>query len=192
MLRILNRVLLGAVGLTLLVVGGSVLVAGLGGPVPSWWFHDAQGDVLLAESARDRCREDTWWWPAVFGALGVLFGLMVWSVIAQIRRNRLTEVLVDSGDGQGALLRARALAGVLAGAAEELDGVDQADVLLVGRRNAPEARVHLVLSAGAEPKETLRGLTDEALAQARDSAGLERLPAQVELGVVRRRAQRVS
>ncbi len=192
MLRIVNRVLLGVVGLALLVVGGSVLLAGLGVSLPSWWFYDTSGDVLLADSARDRYREDTWWWPAVFGALGVLFGLMVWSLVAQVRRNRLTEVLVDSGDGQGALLRARALAGVLAGAAEELDGVGQADVLLVGRRNAPQARVQLVLESHAEPRSALQLLSSAALAQARDSAGLDRLPAEVEMGAARRRAQRVS
>ncbi|NGO80963.1 alkaline shock response membrane anchor protein AmaP [Streptomyces sp. YC504] len=192
MLRIANRVLIGLVGLALLVVGAGVLIAGLGGPLPSWWFYDAQGDVVLAESARDRFREDTWWWPAVFGALGALFALMVWSLVAQVRRNRLTEVLVDSGDGQGALLRARALAGVLAGAAEELDGVGRADVLLVGRRNAPSARVHLVLEAHAAPRETLQHLTYEALTTARDSAGLDRLPAEVEMGAAKRRASRVS
>ncbi|MBC9711839.1 alkaline shock response membrane anchor protein AmaP [Streptomyces sp. TRM66268-LWL] len=192
MLRIANRVLIGLVGLALLVLGGSVLIAGLGGPLPEWWFYDARSDVLLAESARDRYREDTWWWPAVFGALGLLFGLMVWSLIAQARRNRLTEVLVDSGDGQGALLRARALAGVLAGAAEDLHGVERADVLLVGRRSAPEARVQLVLEAQAAPRETLQRMTYEALATARDSAGLDRLPAEVRMGTLKRRAQRVS
>ncbi|SDK85849.1 alkaline shock response membrane anchor protein AmaP [Streptomyces indicus] len=192
MLRIANRVLLGLTGLALLVFGGSALIAGLGGPLPSWWCYGAPSDAVLTETARNRFREDTWWWPAVFGALGLLFALMVWSLVAQVRRNRLSEVLVDSGDGQGALLRARALAGVLAGAAEELDGVERADVLLVGRRNAPEARVHLVLEGHAAPRETLQRMTYEALATARDSAGLDRLPAEVEMGAARRRARRVS
>ncbi|MGW0736154.1 alkaline shock response membrane anchor protein AmaP [Streptomyces sp. NPDC002851] len=192
MLRTVNRVLLGLLGLLLLLVGGAVLAAGLGVPMPSWWVHEGQRDVLLSEAERERWRDAGWWWPVVFAVLGALVLLALWWLAAQARRGRLAEVLVDSGDGQGALLRGRALEGVLAGEAEALDGVERARVTLRGRRSSPEARVELLLTPDAEPSGVLHGLTTSALARARDSAGLAVLPAEVRMTAVKHRARRVS
>ena len=50
MLRTVNRLLLGLVGLVLLVVGGAVLAVGLGLKPPSWWIHDGRHDVLLSDA----------------------------------------------------------------------------------------------------------------------------------------------
>ncbi|MEW2395075.1 alkaline shock response membrane anchor protein AmaP [Streptomyces sp. NPDC046862] len=192
MLRTVNRVLLGLVGLLLLVAGGSVLAVGLGAKPPSWWVHDGRHDVLLSDSARTRWRDEGWWWPAVIAALAVLVLLTLWWLSAVLRRHRLGEVLVDTGDGEGALLRGRALEGVLSDEAGQLDGVERAQVRLTGRRRAPEARMRLLLEPHVDPGDALHGLTTEALAHARDSAGLAALPAEVRLRGVKHRAERVS
>ncbi|WP_327357071.1 alkaline shock response membrane anchor protein AmaP [Streptomyces sp. NBC_01304] len=192
MLTYVNRVLLGLLGLALVVLGGAALAAGLGVAVPSWWAWDGQGDVLLSAADRASLSGRGWWWPVVFAVLGAVLLLAVWWVVAQVRRGRLAEVLVDSGDGQGALLRGSALEGVLAGEAEGLDGVRRAQVALTGRRSAPEAGVSLWLEAHAEPADVLYRVSAEAVAQARDSAGLERLPAEVRMRAVRHRAARVN
>ncbi|MFC4612363.1 alkaline shock response membrane anchor protein AmaP [Streptomyces maoxianensis] len=192
MLRVINRVVLGLAGLVLLCVGGGVLAAGAGWPVPSWWPWDGPNDVLLSEADRDRWRAEGWWWPAVIGGLAVVVLLALWLVFAQLRRSRLAEVLVDSGDGEGALLRGRALEGVLEGEAESLEGVSRAHVTLTGRRSAPEARVGLLLEPHASPGETLTRLSEEAVGHARDSAGLAVLPTEVRLRAAKHRAQRVS
>ncbi|WP_327322772.1 alkaline shock response membrane anchor protein AmaP [Streptomyces sp. NBC_01210] len=191
-LRVVNRVLLGLAGLVLLCVGGGVMAAGAGLSVPSWWPWDGRHDVLLSKADRYRWRDEGWWWPTVIAALAVLVLLAVWWLLAQLRRSRLAEVLVDSGDGEGALLRGRALEGVLEGEAKALDGVARARVSLTGRRSTPEARVDLLLEPHAAPVETLARLTDEAVAHARDSAGLASLPAEVRLRAAKHRAQRVS
>ncbi|MHC0431344.1 alkaline shock response membrane anchor protein AmaP [Streptomyces sp. O3] len=192
MLRTVNRVLLGLVGLALLVLGGSVLAAGLGAPVPSWWLYDGRGDVLLSDADRARWRDDGWWWPVVFLVLAVLVLLMLWWLLAQARRARLADVVVDSGDGQVALLRGRALERVMTDEAEALDGVQRAQVTLTGTRRAPEARVHLLLEAHAEPADALRRLSADAVGRARDSAGLARLPAEVRMRAASHRARRVT
>jgi hypothetical protein len=192
MLRVINRVLLGLAGLALLCAGAAVLVAGAGLSVPSWWPYDGSDDVLLSEADRDRWRDESWWWPTVIAGLAVVVLLALWWLLAQLRRSRLTEVLVDSGDGEGALLRGRALEGVLEGEAESLEGVSHATVILTGRRSTPQARVSLLLEPYAAPGEALTRLTDEAVAHARDSAGLEALPAEVRLRAAKHRAQRVS
>lgn len=192
MLRVVNRVLLSLAGLALLCAGGAVLAAGAGLSVPSWWPYDGPDDVLLSEADRDRWRGEGWWWPTVIACLAVVVLLALWWLLAQLRRFHLTEVLVDSGDGEGALLRGRALEGVMERDAESLEGVSHATVTLTGRRSAPEARVRLLLEPHVAPGEALTRLTDEAVAHARDSAGLAALPAEVRLRAAKHRARRVS
>jgi hypothetical protein len=192
MLRIVNRVLLGVAGLVLFVVGGSVLAVGLGAPSPSWWIHDGRHDVLLNDAERTRWRDDGWWWPTVLAVLAVLVLLALWWLTAVLRRHRLSEVLVDTGDGEGALLRGRALEGVLASEAGELVGVQRAHAHLTGRRSAPEARVRLRLEPHVDPGTALNDLTTQALTHARESAGLASLPAEVRLRGVKHAPERVS
>ncbi|MDX3645200.1 alkaline shock response membrane anchor protein AmaP [Streptomyces sp. MB09-02B] len=192
MLRIVNRVLLGVVGLVLVVVGGAVLVVGLGVDPPSWWPYDGRRDVLLSDAGRTRWRDSGWWWPAVIAVLAVLVLLALWWLTAVLRRHRLAEVLVDTGDGEGALLRGRALEGVLTAEAAGSDGVERAHARLTGRRNAPEARVRLLLQPHVNPGDALHTLTTGALTHARESAGLAALPAEVRLREAKHRAQRVS
>lgn len=192
MLRTVNRVLIGLAGLVLTAVGGAVLAAGAGLSVPSWWPWTDTDDVLLSRARRERWHDHGWWWPTVIAALAVLLLLALWWLLAQLRRARLAEVLVDSGDGEGALLRGRALETVLAGEAEALPGVARAQATLHGRRTAPAARVSLVLEPHAAPAEALARLTSESLAHARDSAALTALPAEVRMRAVKHRAHRVT
>ncbi|MFV0136766.1 alkaline shock response membrane anchor protein AmaP [Streptomyces sp. HMX87] len=187
-----NRVLLGLVGLVLLVLGGSVLAVGLGAPAPSWWIHQGRDDVLLSDAERTRWRDAGWWWPVVIAALAVLLLLALWWLAAVLRRRRLAEVLVDTGDGESAALRGRALESALAEEAGRLDGVDRARVRLTGRRLAPESRVWLRLEPHVDPGTALDGLATHALAHARGATGLAALPAEVRLSGVRHRAERVS
>ncbi|MFJ9036582.1 alkaline shock response membrane anchor protein AmaP [Streptomyces sp. NPDC102406] len=191
-LRTVNRIVLGLLGLVLLLVGGSVLAVGLGAKPPSWWVYDSRKDVLLGVADRQRWRDEGWWWPTVIAVLGVLVLLALWWLVAQFRRRRLAEVLVDTGDGEGARLRGRALESVLVSGAENVDGVEHAGVVLTGRRSAPRARAKLALAPHAAPGEALYRLGEDALARAKESAGLASLPAEVRLRAVKHRAERVS
>ena len=88
---------------------------------PTWWIHDDRHDVLLSDAERTRYRDAGWWWPTVLAVLAALVLLALWWLAAVLRRRRLTEVLVDTGDGEGALLRGRALENALAGEAARLE-----------------------------------------------------------------------
>ncbi|MFF3505158.1 alkaline shock response membrane anchor protein AmaP [Streptomyces sp. NPDC003247] len=191
-LRTVDRVVLGLVGLVLLALGGAVLAVGLGVSPPSWWIHDGPHDVLLSTAERTHWRGEAWWWPAVLAVLTVLVLLALWWLVAVLRRHRLAEVLVDTGDGAGALLRGRALEGVLADDATRLDGVAHAHAHLTGRRDAPEVRVRLLLEPHVDPADALHHLAAESLTHARDSAALGSLPAEVRLRTARHKAERVS
>ncbi|NGO69014.1 alkaline shock response membrane anchor protein AmaP [Streptomyces boncukensis] len=198
MLRTVNRVLTGLAGLALLLLGLAVLAGGLDLPhrwsvsLPSGWPWAGPDDVLLTREDRTRWRDEGWWWPVLIAALAVLVVLTLWWLLAQLRRHRLGEVLVESGDGAGALLRGRALEDVLAAEAEALPGVDRARVTLTGRRTEPRLRIGLLLAAHAEPGPELLRLRGEAIEHARTSSGLDRLPAEVRLRSARHRAERVN
>ncbi|MEU0225921.1 alkaline shock response membrane anchor protein AmaP [Streptomyces sp. NPDC006284] len=191
-LRTVDRVLLGLVGLVLVALGGSVLAIGLGATAPSWWLHEGPHDVLLSTAERTRWRDAGWWWPVVIAVLAVLLLLALWWLVAVLRRRRLGEVLVDTGDGEGAVLRGRALEAALAEEAGRMDGVERAKVRLVGRRDAPATRVRLLLAPHVDPGTALDDLTTRALSHARTSASLRALPSEVHLQGVRHRAERVN
>ncbi|QPP09522.1 alkaline shock response membrane anchor protein AmaP [Streptomyces bathyalis] len=196
-LRSVNRVVLAVAGVLLLALGLAVLVGGFDLPrhwhfsLPSGWPWTEPDDVLLSDADRTRWRAESWWWPAVLGGLAVLVILLLWWLLAQLRRRRLGEVLVESGEGEGALLRGRALSNVLEAEAASLPGVDKATVRLSGRRTAPRASVELLLAAHAEPGPVLARVTGEALEHARTSASLDGLPAEVRLRTVKHRPERV-
>jgi hypothetical protein len=191
-LKGVNRVLLGIVGLVLVVLGGSVLAIGLGAPAPSWWPHDGRHDVLLDEAERTRWRDDGWWWPVVIAVLAVLVLLSLWWLLAVLRRRRLAEVLLDTGDDEGASLRGRALEQALAEEASHLDGVARAHVLLTGRRGTPRTRVLLRLQPHIDPATALQALIKGPLTHARTSAGLATLPTEARLRAVKHRPERVT
>ncbi|MFC0596935.1 alkaline shock response membrane anchor protein AmaP [Streptomyces palmae] len=198
MLRAVNRVLVALAGLVLLAVGGAVLLSGLDLPrhwgfgTPSWWPFHGPHDVLLSRADRQRWRNESWWWPAVIAGLGAALLLALWWLLAQLRRHRLGEVLVADDEGVEAVVRGRALETVLEAEAEALDGVERARARLRGRRTAPRARLGLLLTPRCQPASALYRLRAEVLEQARGSAGLARLPAEVRLRTERHRAERVT
>ncbi len=196
MLRTVNRVLLGLLGLGLFALGGGVLLGGLDLQrrwdfgMPGWWPFRGPDDVVLGTEGRIRWRAEGWWWPTVIAVLAVLLMLLLWWLLAQ-RRHRLGGVLVDSGDEAAARLDGGTLEDVIEEEAQALDGVSGAHVRLTGRSSAPAAHVRLLLEPHADPARALGRLSRETLAHARDSAGLDRLPSKVRLKEVRHHARRV-
>ncbi|MFB7518291.1 alkaline shock response membrane anchor protein AmaP [Streptomyces sp. NPDC056144] len=191
-LRRVNRFLLGLAGLLLVLGGGAVLAAALDLSVPSWWPWSGPDDVLLSAADRQRWREEGWWWPVVIAALAIVVLLALWWLLVQFRRARLREVVVDTGDGEEALVRARTLEAALEADAIAQEGVARAKISLTGRRTAPRTRVALLLEPHAAPGDALSALGDEALAHARASTGLATLPTEARLRAVRHRARRVT
>ncbi|MFJ3811818.1 alkaline shock response membrane anchor protein AmaP [Streptomyces sp. NPDC090073] len=187
-----HRVLLALVGLLLLVGGGSVLAVGLGVRPPFRWLHTSPHDVLLSRAERTHWRDTGWWWPAVIAALAVLLLLALWWLLAALRRRRPAEIPVDTGDGEDAVLLGGALESALTQDAARQEGVARARILLRGRRGAPTARAWLQLEPDVDPAPALADFTRQALAHARESAGLASLPAEVRLGAVRHHAERVT
>ncbi|MFD5321735.1 alkaline shock response membrane anchor protein AmaP [Streptomyces sp. NPDC127098] len=190
-LSVVNRVLLGLLGLALFAGGLAVTLAALD-LAPGAWPWSGSEDVLLSDAERTRWRDESWWWTAVIGGLALVVLLSGWWLVAQLRERRLDEVLVDSGDGVGALLRGRAMEDVVAAEAGSLPGIDEARVTLVGRRTQPRIRVGLLLAPHARPDEAVRRLHGEAVEHARVSAGLDVLPTEVRLRSTKHAPERLS
>ncbi|WP_165985415.1 alkaline shock response membrane anchor protein AmaP [Streptomyces sp. YIM 98790] len=196
MLRVVNRVLLALTGLLLMAAGAAVLAGALDLPrrlgLADLWPWSGPDDVLLTRADRVQWRDDGWWWPVVIGGLVLLVLLALWWVLAQMRRDRLHELWVETGDGGGAHLGGRALEDVVAAEAEALPGVDRAGVTLVGRRSQPRLRIGLLLGPQGEPGEAVRRLRAEVVAHARASTGLKTLPVEVRVRASRHAPERVS
>ncbi|MFD1831323.1 alkaline shock response membrane anchor protein AmaP [Streptomyces desertarenae] len=199
MLTAVNRTLLGLTGLVLLGAGLSVLAGGLdlhrngGIGLPAQWPWNRPDEVLLARGTPAWWGDAGWWRrPVAIGVPAVVLLLALWWLQAQLRRRPLDKVLVGSGDGYGALLRAPALENAMDTEAEDLPGVERCRTRLGHRRTGPRARIDLVLAPHADPARTLADLRDGPLENARASAGLEVLPAEVRLRAARHRTRRVS
>ncbi|MEE1941530.1 alkaline shock response membrane anchor protein AmaP [Streptomyces sp. TRM 70361] len=199
MLKAVNRVLLGLAGLVLLALGLAVLAAGLdlwrrwNLDPPSGWLWSGPDEVLLGRGSPAWWQDAGWWrWLVVIGVPAALLLLALWWLAVQLRRQRADTVLVDSGDGYGALLRAGTLEDAVAAEAGTMAGVERAKVTLGRRRTGVRARVAVALAAHAGPAGTLAGLREGPLEHARTSAGLDRLSADVRMRSARHRAGRVS
>ncbi|MGW0363613.1 alkaline shock response membrane anchor protein AmaP [Streptomyces sp. NPDC002990] len=185
MLGVVNRILLALTGLVLLAAGASVLTA-------SWPLGGRHAPLLTAAARRRYLHAEGWWWWAVLAGLGLCVLLALWWLLAQLKRSRLTAVVVDTGDGAFALLRGRALEEAVAAEAGALDGVAHCRVALRGRRGAPTLRVALELEPHAVPADALAGLAGPVLTHARTSMGLRQLPTEARLQVAGHRARRVT
>ncbi|MFF9006247.1 alkaline shock response membrane anchor protein AmaP [Streptomyces goshikiensis] len=184
-LGVVNRILLGILGL-LLLAAGAVLLTGfrpLGG---------RHAPLLAARTRRLHWHAEGWWWWAVMAGLAVCVVLALWWLLAQLRRSRLASVEVDTGDGAYAVLRGRALEAAVAAETGAVDGVASCRVALRGRRGSPSLRVAMELEPHAVPADALAALAGPVLTHARTSSGLPALPAEARLKVSSHRAARVT
>ena len=185
-----NRTLLALIGLVLLAGGALVLAGGLDLKqrwhlgLPADWTVTDPHHALLDAADRTRWRGDSWWWPVLFAALGVVAALGLWWLLAQLYRGLTRQVTVPETDGGPPVrLRGDTLAAAVAEQAEQIPGVDRARVRLVGHPRRARARVALLLDPGAAPGPVLGALADGPLADARRSTGLAELPADVRIRV---------
>ncbi|MDG9703622.1 alkaline shock response membrane anchor protein AmaP [Streptomyces sp. DH37] len=197
MLTVVNRVLLGLLGLALLMLGVAALLGGLdlqrrwGFDLPSGWPWSGPDEVLLGRGEPAWWQEADWWrWLLAIGVPAAVLLLALWWLVAQLWRQRPDMVLVDSGDGYGALVGTRTLEDAVTDEAGALPGAERARVRMGRRRTGVRARIALAVAAHASPAETLARLRDEALEHARASAGLDELAAEVRIRPARHRGGR--
>jgi hypothetical protein len=89
-----NRTLLGLAGIVLLGGGVLALIGGLDLDahwhlgLPSGWPWTSPHQAVLTAAERARWRNNSWWWPVLFGALAVGALVCLWWLLAQLGRGR--------------------------------------------------------------------------------------------------------
>ncbi|MFF3808457.1 alkaline shock response membrane anchor protein AmaP [Streptomyces sp. NPDC002032] len=185
MLGVVNRTLLALAGLVLMAAGVCLLT----GARPLGGRH---APLLTAATRHRYGLAEGWTWWALVAGLALCVLLALWWLLAQLRRSRLAEVPLDTGDGSFAVLRGRALESAVAAQAGALAGVAGCRVALRGRRGSPTLRVALELEPHAVPADALAELAGPVLTHARTSAGLPELPAEARLKLTGHQARRVT
>ncbi|MEU8926732.1 alkaline shock response membrane anchor protein AmaP [Kitasatospora sp. NPDC048545] len=189
---VVNRVLLGVVGVLLLGVGVLVLLGGLdlyrwaGVHPPGWWPLTSPGRPVLSASSRGRWVSSTWWWPTVIGGLVVLVAGMVWWLVAQLRRTGLQSIAVPTPGVSGLRLRvgARALEEAMETRTVVLPEVERVGVRLVRAPRHPRLRGAVRLTPGGDPVALVEHFEDGPRADACGSLGLPELPADLRIRVL--------
>ncbi|MET9768448.1 hypothetical protein [Streptomyces sp. NPDC006415] len=187
---VVNRSLLGAVGLVLLAGGGWLAVgdgsawAPMENRLPHWWPVPPADGVLLDRGLLARLRENGWWSPALIAGLAVVLSLLVWWLARQALSGGPRWTVLPR---TGPVLRRRAWERAMTAQAAAFDDVARARVRLVGR--PLRAAVTVVVEPGARPAEVVRSVAG-VIADARASSGVRSLSADVRIRVVNRRERR--
>jgi hypothetical protein len=197
-----NRTLLGLAGIVLLGGGVLALIGGLDLDahwhlgLPSGWPWTSPHQAVLTAAERARWRNNSWWWPVLFGALAVGALVCLWWLLAQLGRGRAGDLPIpppaEALDGSrrsrrsgrrraGArtLVRSVALAEVLTDDIGDLPGVVRARARLLGHPSRPRVRLALTLEPGTRPGEAVRALGEGPVTRARDATGLTGMPVEV-------------
>ncbi|MFF2143236.1 alkaline shock response membrane anchor protein AmaP [Kitasatospora sp. NPDC058190] len=188
---VVNRVLLGAVGVVLLGVGVLVLAGGLdlyrrlGVDPPSRWPLTSPDQPVVSARSRARWVGSSWWWPTVIGGLSVLVAGMAWWLVAQLRRTGLSSIAVSTPGVGGLRLRvsARALEEAVENGTVVLPEVERVGVRLVRAPRHPRLRGAVRLTPGGDPVGLVEHFEDGPRADALGSLGLAELPAELRIRV---------
>ncbi|MFE6056246.1 alkaline shock response membrane anchor protein AmaP [Kitasatospora sp. NPDC056446] len=189
---VVNRVVLGAVGLVLLGAGALVLAGGLdlygrtGLHPPGWWPLTSPDQPVVSARSRGRWVSSAWWWPTVIGGLTVLVAGMAWWLVAQLRRTGLSSIAVPTPGVGGLRLRVagRALEEALETGTAVLPEVERAGVRLVRAPGHPRLRAAVRLTPGGDPTALVEHFEDGPRTGACGSLGLPELPAELRIRVL--------
>ncbi|MFJ9846197.1 alkaline shock response membrane anchor protein AmaP [Kitasatospora sp. NPDC101155] len=188
---VVNRVLLGAVGVVLLGVGVLVLAGGLdlyrrlGVDPPNRWPLTSPDQPVVSTRSRARWVGSSWWWPTVIGGLSVLVAGMAWWLVAQLRRTGLSSIAVSTPGVGGLRLRvsARALEEAVENGTVVLPEVERVGVRLVRAPRHPRLRGAVRLTPGGDPVGLVEHFEDGPRVDALGSLGLAELPADLRIRV---------
>ncbi|WP_329274548.1 hypothetical protein [Streptomyces sp. NBC_01451] len=162
---VVNRAVLGAVGIALLLTGSWLAVTDrhLADRLPSWWPSAGTGTVLLDGDRLARLRGEGWWTPAVIAAaigLTVLFALCA---LGSFSRGPTRHLALPS---PRCTVRPQALAEALTARVAALPGIARGRARVLPRRGR---RLELDLRVWLEPDTSpdavlpaLRAVTAEA------------------------------
>jgi len=194
--RTVNRTILAAAGL-LLLVGGLLVLAGgfdvygrLGFDMPDWWPLASPDQPVLSAESRTRWTDEEWWWPVAIAVPALLVAGGLWWLFAQVRRSGPAGIALPSpavaGPHFALRVRSRAVEDAIETEAVELPDVARVTVRVTGASHRPEVRTALRMEAGGAPADLLESFHTGPLEHARASLGLPELPSELRIRVSHR------
>jgi hypothetical protein len=102
------------------------------------------------------------------------------------------DLVLDQSRGTGLTVSSGAIAEAVRADTETVPGVDRARVRLVGDTDNPALRITLWLRQGSDVRDIWNDLDTRVLSRARDTLGVERLPAAVRIELDAAEGSRVS
>ncbi|MFJ3781906.1 hypothetical protein [Streptomyces sp. NPDC090093] len=154
---VLNRALLGAVGLVLSLFGAGPLASASPWPVslPAWWPLSAPDAPLVGTDGPARLLAREWWPYAVAAASAVMIaGCLLWWA-GTLRRGTRSRVPLTHAD---TALRVRALSRAVTREVAAVDGVASCRTRVTGRRLRLRLRIDVTLRPGGTPEAVLPAL----------------------------------
>ncbi|MBP5942505.1 hypothetical protein [Streptomyces acidiscabies] len=150
-----NRTVLAAAGLTMLLTGGWLTQTG--GPLrerlPSWWPATGTDTVLLDRTRLAQLRAEDWWTPTVLATTIALTVLLVYGALAQLRSGPTRRLALPA---PGSAVRTQALAEAMTTRAATVPGVARARArVLPRRRQRLDVGLRVWLHPGTPPHAVL-------------------------------------
>ncbi|WP_018655820.1 alkaline shock response membrane anchor protein AmaP [Actinomadura flavalba] len=176
----LNRTALTLLGLVLLLAGLAGLALGLG------LFGAGRADeAVLSDATRRFASGNAWYWYAVAAGAVVLALLGLGWLIAQGRRDKVSDLALEPDPGNGTTkLSAKAVTNALEDEIEEYPGVRGAGARLGGSSARPKLFINVAYARDADLAGLRRRVTGDALAHVRTALDRDSLPAVVRLKLV--------
>lgn len=171
----LNRFLLVAAGLLLLLTGAGALLLGVGA------FGEFRADLPVVDDQTTEVWRSgqPWVWPVIGAACAFTSGLLIWWLTAQLRTRRLPRLELDRSNAGATRLVTAALAHAARAEAEELDTVNRARARMLTLRRGHELEITVWLAPPYDVPEALRELESTVVAHARDAVGDQTLKVRV-------------
>jgi hypothetical protein len=176
-----NRIILMLLGLVLTVTGAAGLAAGLGA-----FGRRLTHQPVLSPATMHFVARNSWFWPVVAVAGGVLALLCLWWLLRQARSDRVGEVRLVTDRRRGNTdLAARALTDAVETEIEGYRGVTRASASLSGASTAPRLSVTVTLDGRVKPAEVHERIVREAASRVREALGRDDVPTRLELQLTR-------
>ncbi|SFQ60333.1 hypothetical protein SAMN05421810_110157 [Amycolatopsis arida] len=173
-----ERVLTLLTGVVLVVLGGLVLLVSFG----VLGTYRATRPVLDPIAVDWVGRQPPTLVRVVVLVLAVaLVGFGLWWLVRSLRPQPRPDVTLDDAPGHELTVTAAALTTAVRADAEAVTGVRRARVRTVGAAGRPALRLTLWLAPGTDLRQVWAELDGRVLARARESLGLETLPATIHL-----------
>jgi hypothetical protein len=183
-----NRFLLAAIGLVLIVGGGLALSLGM-----SLFGSDRADQPVIPAGVTTFIRDNPWFWWAAAALCVVVALLSLRWLIAQLHTSRLSHLNVepDRRDGE-TVLEARAISAAVEHEVQAMSGVSSASMRLLGQPSSHRHKLSVLLDDRADINAVRARLSRQTVANLRRALDFDDPKIDISIALPARRRRRVN